>query len=196
MPIRFRCAYCNQLMGIARRKAGTVVRCPKCAGEIIVPMPEGAPEPEDMAEQAGAGGLAFDVEQLNLGGPEPGAVTAAARPEPALPPTEQTPAAPPGPAAPPPPRVGVFVPLGMLIVSIGVVVLLLILMLVLGLIIGRASALPDTKSAAHGLPSLTYATGVMDCTSPGVSEGLPDLICVPHARRAGGRKNRRLSPPA
>ena len=28
MPIRFRCAYCNQLMGIARRKAGTVVRCP------------------------------------------------------------------------------------------------------------------------------------------------------------------------
>src|SRR5947209_460375 len=29
MPIRFRCAYCNQLMGIARRKAGTVVRCPK-----------------------------------------------------------------------------------------------------------------------------------------------------------------------
>jgi hypothetical protein len=37
MPIRFRCAYCNQLMGIARRKSGTVVRCPKCAGEVIVP---------------------------------------------------------------------------------------------------------------------------------------------------------------
>src|SRR5438270_11801046 len=37
MPIRFRCAYCNQLMGIARRKAGAVVRCPKCAGEVIVP---------------------------------------------------------------------------------------------------------------------------------------------------------------
>ena len=30
MPIRFRCAYCNQLMGIARRKAGTVIRCPNC----------------------------------------------------------------------------------------------------------------------------------------------------------------------
>ena len=41
MPIRFRCAYCNQLMGIARRKAGTVVRCPTCAGQVVVPRPEG-----------------------------------------------------------------------------------------------------------------------------------------------------------
>jgi hypothetical protein len=40
MPIRFRCAYCNQLMGIARRKAGTVIRCPNCAGQVIVPKPE------------------------------------------------------------------------------------------------------------------------------------------------------------
>lgn len=39
MPIRFRCAYCHQLMGIARRKAGTVVRCPTCAGQVIVPSP-------------------------------------------------------------------------------------------------------------------------------------------------------------
>jgi hypothetical protein len=39
MPIRFRCAYCNQLMGISRRKAGTVVRCPNCAGQVIVPSP-------------------------------------------------------------------------------------------------------------------------------------------------------------
>jgi hypothetical protein len=50
MPIRFRCAYCNQMLGIARRKAGTVVRCPTCAGEVIVPMPDdpsvaAAPEP-------------------------------------------------------------------------------------------------------------------------------------------------------
>jgi phage FluMu protein Com len=44
MPIRFRCAYCNQLMGIARRKAGTVVRCPACASQVTVPFPaeEGA----------------------------------------------------------------------------------------------------------------------------------------------------------
>jgi len=37
MPIRFRCAYCNQFMAIARRKSGTVVRCPTCAGQVVVP---------------------------------------------------------------------------------------------------------------------------------------------------------------
>src|ERR671936_272529 len=42
MPIRFRCAYCNQLLGIARRKAGQVVRCPTCAGQVVVPTPEEA----------------------------------------------------------------------------------------------------------------------------------------------------------
>jgi hypothetical protein len=45
MPIRFRCAYCNQLMGIARRKAGTVVRCPSCASQVTVPQPD-SDEPE------------------------------------------------------------------------------------------------------------------------------------------------------
>lgn len=40
MPIRFRCAFCNQLMGIARRKSGTVVRCPTCQGQVVVPGPE------------------------------------------------------------------------------------------------------------------------------------------------------------
>jgi hypothetical protein len=37
MPIRFRCEYCGQLMGIARRKAGQLVDCPKCHHEIRVP---------------------------------------------------------------------------------------------------------------------------------------------------------------
>ena len=46
MPIRFRCAYCNQLMGIARRKAGTVVRCPTCSGQVVVPDPGAAAEAE------------------------------------------------------------------------------------------------------------------------------------------------------
>jgi hypothetical protein len=40
VPIRFRCAYCNQLMGIARRKSGTVVRCPTCSGQVVVPNPD------------------------------------------------------------------------------------------------------------------------------------------------------------
>ena len=37
MPIRFRCAFCNQLMAIAHRKMGVVVRCPKCSGQVVVP---------------------------------------------------------------------------------------------------------------------------------------------------------------
>src|SRR5688500_15119571 len=44
MPIRFRCAYCNQLLGIARRKANQVFRCPTCAGQVVVPQPEGDEE--------------------------------------------------------------------------------------------------------------------------------------------------------
>ncbi len=41
MPIRFRCGHCNQLLGIARRKAGSVVNCPKCHQQLVVPSPEG-----------------------------------------------------------------------------------------------------------------------------------------------------------
>jgi hypothetical protein len=37
MPIRFRCKYCNQLMGIAHRKAGMEVECPTCKGQLLVP---------------------------------------------------------------------------------------------------------------------------------------------------------------
>jgi hypothetical protein len=62
MPIRFRCAYCNQLLGIARRKAGSVVRCPTCAGQVIVPNVE-----MDDAEAASEEPLVFersDFEEL------------------------------------------------------------------------------------------------------------------------------------
>jgi hypothetical protein len=37
MPIRFRCGRCNQLMGIARRKAGTTIQCPTCHSPVVVP---------------------------------------------------------------------------------------------------------------------------------------------------------------
>jgi hypothetical protein len=138
-------------MGISRRKAGTVVRCPKCAGEIIVPVPDGSAGPEDAAEQAG--GQAFDVEKLDFGvEPVNGSIgaTAVTPGEPAPPES----LAPPASAPAPPKRVGVFVPLGMLIISIGVVVLLLILMLIIGLIIGRATMVPaEIKSVANGRSS-------------------------------------------
>jgi hypothetical protein len=52
MPIRFRCAYCNQLLGIARRKAGTVVRCPTCAGQVVVPSADAADLPDAPDESA------------------------------------------------------------------------------------------------------------------------------------------------
>jgi phage FluMu protein Com len=50
MPIRFRCRYCNQLMGIARRKAGMMVQCPTCHAQVMVPQPEH----EETAEPPGA----------------------------------------------------------------------------------------------------------------------------------------------
>jgi DNA-directed RNA polymerase subunit RPC12/RpoP len=56
VPIRFRCAYCNQLMGIAKRKAGSIVRCPKCSGQVVVPDPvddDGAGE-EDASDMPAA----------------------------------------------------------------------------------------------------------------------------------------------
>jgi hypothetical protein len=43
MPIRFRCVYCDKLLGIARRKAGAVVNCPQCGQPLIVPTPESEP---------------------------------------------------------------------------------------------------------------------------------------------------------
>jgi hypothetical protein len=50
MPIRFRCVYCDKLLGIARRKAGTIINCPHCAEKLIVPTPDPAdtgPEPDE-----------------------------------------------------------------------------------------------------------------------------------------------------
>jgi hypothetical protein len=44
MPIKFRCVYCNQLLGISRRKAGAVVRCKTCDGQLVVPDPAVATE--------------------------------------------------------------------------------------------------------------------------------------------------------
>jgi phage FluMu protein Com len=143
MPIRFRCAYCSQLMGIARRKAGTVVKCPKCAGEIIVPTPE-ENEPEGV-ELPGNDGAEV---QLDFGGSDSNTATATepAPPIPALP-------LPPPPPPPPATRVGVFLSVGTLAISVVVVILLLILMFVLGLVIGKQTAGPAAQIANGARPS-------------------------------------------
>ncbi|MGL5097596.1 MAG: hypothetical protein ACRDD1_18570, partial [Planctomycetia bacterium] len=46
MPIKFRCPSCNQLMGIARRKAGSVIGCPKCHHPAKVPYEDQLDRPD------------------------------------------------------------------------------------------------------------------------------------------------------
>ncbi len=52
VPIKFRCVECNQLLGVSPSKVGSVVACPRCAVELIVPEVDDpsevprAPEPE------------------------------------------------------------------------------------------------------------------------------------------------------
>jgi len=42
MPIRFPCNQCGQLLGIASRKVGSQIKCPKCGAAQVVPTPEAA----------------------------------------------------------------------------------------------------------------------------------------------------------
>ena len=46
--LKFRCYKCNQLLSATRKKAGTVIACPRCKAELKVP------EPQEEAEAAGA----------------------------------------------------------------------------------------------------------------------------------------------
>ena len=50
MPIKFRCHYCRQFLGISQTKAGAVVDCPTCGRSVRVPELDGRvapiPEPE------------------------------------------------------------------------------------------------------------------------------------------------------
>jgi ribosomal protein S27E len=116
MPIRFRCADCGQLMSIATRKAGAVIRCTRCARELIVPIPDGqAPvEPAGQAFESAD----FDVE------------------------LEKTMSAPPGAAAPPAPLAesrpaGIFLSAALLCVCVAIVVLLLVAMFAAGFFVGQ-----------------------------------------------------------
>ncbi len=66
MPIRFRCVYCDKLLGIARRKAGAVVNCPHCSEKLIVP----TPEPDDNEGTEEARGTAQDKALEATAGPQ------------------------------------------------------------------------------------------------------------------------------
>jgi hypothetical protein len=122
MPIRFRCAYCNQLLGIARRKSGTVVRCPTCAGQVVVPSVEDdggdVKDEKNAAAPAKPGGQMFEGSEIDkllegAAGDQPSALASVGRetmrpalpsPEPApapVPPTAPAPKAATGPAPAP-----------------------------------------------------------------------------------------------
>lgn len=47
-------------MGIARRKAGTVVRCPTCSGQVVVPHPISETAPKQAGEEFQAAGELFE----------------------------------------------------------------------------------------------------------------------------------------
>jgi hypothetical protein len=45
MPIKFRCSYCRQFLGISRGRAGDIVDCPTCGRSIRVPSLDGVVAP-------------------------------------------------------------------------------------------------------------------------------------------------------
>ncbi len=45
MPIKFRCSYCRQFLGISRNRVGGIVDCPTCGRSIRVPGLDGVAEP-------------------------------------------------------------------------------------------------------------------------------------------------------
>jgi hypothetical protein len=166
MPIRFRCSSCNQLMGISRRKAGTVVHCPTCNHPVEVPAEDAAgeesvrspvppsPAPVPAPAPAAAGEL-FERDDFDAllrgsaGGPEPRLSRPAAA-HTAFPHVPPAPAAPPAP--PPlllpeesykvgpwggPPAVGLVLSPARATVLTVAVILLLAVAFGSGLIVGR-----------------------------------------------------------
>lgn len=72
MPIKFRCEYCRQLMGIAHSKAGTLVDCPTCGRTLRVPNRDGTVDPPPKpAVNLADDGLRRALDELaQLGRPE------------------------------------------------------------------------------------------------------------------------------
>jgi hypothetical protein len=152
VPIRFRCTNCDQLMGIARRKAGSLVRCPACRREIAVPTDaddDSPPIPAPVAAPAPRADLfdRDDFDALLAGGPS----LAGARPAP-LPvprPLAEPTEAKARPAGPEPVAVSLVPVQGGLVLSPGwvttltvVFLLLLAMAFALGLLVGRHALAP------------------------------------------------------
>lgn len=134
MPIRFRCAYCNQLMAISRRKAGTVVSCPKCAGDIIVPTPDATASHQANTDQPNQAFDEMDFDAL-LEQPANLAPTVNA-PDEASANSRKEPVSESNPPIPSIQRRGIFIPFRGLLIGCFLEVLLLVVVFVIGLIVG------------------------------------------------------------
>ena len=50
--LKVRCYRCNQLLAVALSKAGSVVACPKCKAELLIPHPERQSDSEETSESS------------------------------------------------------------------------------------------------------------------------------------------------
>ncbi len=50
--LKVRCYRCNQLLAVAPNKAGSVVACPRCKAELLIPHPEPQPDTEERSESS------------------------------------------------------------------------------------------------------------------------------------------------
>ncbi|MEI8381909.1 MAG: hypothetical protein WCJ09_17400 [Planctomycetota bacterium] len=79
MPIKFRCNYCRQFLGISRAQAGGIVDCPTCGRSIRVPHLDGTlqplPEPELNLQDAHLARALEELARLGSSDPQPVART-------------------------------------------------------------------------------------------------------------------------
>lgn len=94
MPIRFRCPHCTRLLGIARRKGGTAIRCPQCGETLTVPVDDGTDERDlheldDLLNPLGSNGTPAPMSMPEPEPVEPAVATRPPRPYPPAPPKPQ-----------------------------------------------------------------------------------------------------------
>lgn len=79
MPIKFRCNYCRQFLGISRAQAGGIVDCPTCGRSIRVPLLDGSlpplPQPELNLQDAQLSRALDELARLGNSDSAPVAVT-------------------------------------------------------------------------------------------------------------------------
>jgi len=116
MAIKFHCKRCHQLLGIASRKAGSEIKCPKCGIAQVVPNEEAAAAALAMTRFAKTREVFDDAADLVVYDDEPAAIETP-RPTPSSVTTPATPAtaAASGPAEPLPSAPGQPVPQDMIL---------------------------------------------------------------------------------